>query len=62
MEKLKCRNMVILKENQFDGISGGNDNICAALAGATLASGLLGSPTFMFFGAGYLIFCLEGHA
>ena len=61
MEKSITRNIVILKESQLKDFIGGRDNLCAALAGATLASGLLGSPSFMVFGAGYLIFCVEGH-
>jgi hypothetical protein len=62
MENAKSNNMQILKKNQMTHYRAGNQNICAALAGATLSSAiLLNGAGFMFFGAGYLIFCAEGH-
>ncbi len=62
MERSINRNMQDLDENQLKCFKGGNQNICAALAGATLSSAvLLNGAGFLFFGAGYLIFCVEGH-
>ncbi len=63
MEKSISRNMVILNESQLKDFIGGKDNLCAALAGATLASAaLLYGPGFLVFGAGFLIFCVDGDA
>jgi len=62
MDKPKSNNMQILDENQTKHFKAGQQNICAALAGATLSSAvLLNGAGFLFFGAGYLIFCVEGH-
>jgi hypothetical protein len=63
MKRLTESKMIILDDSQVRDIVAGNDNICAALAGAALTSAaLLSVPGFMLFGAGFMIFCLNGHA
>jgi hypothetical protein len=63
MKRLTDDQIVRLDEDQIKNIVAGNDNICAALGGAALMSAaLLSVPGFMVFGAGFMIFCLDGHA
>jgi len=63
MNKFESRSMVILDKNQLINVVGGRDNFCSALGGATLAAAAFGNaPAFMVFGAGFMIFCLNGHA
>ena len=61
MEKLINSKMTGLDKSQLTEINGGNElPVCAALAGMAIGSAIVGSPSAMFFAAGWMIFCLGG--
>lgn len=56
------KEVIYLTEPELKKYIAGNENICAALAGATLTSAMMSfAPGFFVFGAGFMLFCLEGH-
>ncbi len=61
MEKLINSKMTVLDKSQLAEINGGSElPVCAALAGMAIGSAIVGSPSALFFAAGWMAFCLRG--
>ena len=61
MEKSLVSTMTVLDKTQMTEIQGGSElPVCAALAGMAIGSAIVGSPSAVFFAAGWMVFCLGG--
>jgi hypothetical protein len=61
METSIVSTMTVLDKKQMTEIQGGSElPVCAALAGMAIGQAIVGSPTAVFFAAGWMAFCLGG--
>ena len=62
MTRMKNPGLAVLNEQELLQLSAGNENFCAAMAGAAIATGLMGAyPAAITFGAIFMAACWDGH-